>query len=40
LWVGAPSLGSRIIVLSVGAGLGILISACTAKLTAICIRDH
>ncbi len=40
LWVGAPDLGSRIIVLSVGSGLGILISACTAKLAAICIRDH
>jgi hypothetical protein len=38
LWVGAPDLESRVPVVLVGAGLGMLISAATGTLAALCMR--
>jgi len=39
-WIGAPDLQSRISVLGVGAGLGMLISAFSAGLAGACIRSR
>ncbi len=39
-WRGAADLGNRIIILGIGAGLGILLSLCTARLAAICIPKN